>query len=281
MKKLYFENGQGKVEMLFGGTGPVRVTALSGFGNPAKKYTTVKFAGKNGQKTLSSIASPRTIVISGDVKINDKSALDNMLRVLDDPGWLYLDFGEKKRKIYCNQVEFEDGTRKRDYMNFILSLTADDVYFTDTVQTDISVFSQEGIILNEIVFPCMFSVKKTEAVVENFGEVRVEPVITVFNYHDEGNEVTENIIILNSTTGQKIELNTGMEENEIITVDVANRNVKSSIRGNITYLISDDTYLNKFWLCPGKNLLKATHGNVGEEITVVCSYFSNYREGLY
>lgn len=279
MKKICFENGQGKVEMFLGGAGPVRVTALSGLGNPVKKYDTVSFAGKNGQKTLSSVAQPRTIIISGDVK--EKSVVKNMLKVLDEPGWLHIDFGDKKKKIYCNQVEFEDGLQKGDYMNFILSLTADGVYFIDEEQTHISVFSQEDIILNEIVFPCMFSVKKTEAIVENFGEVNVEPVITICNYYDEGNSITGSITILNNTTKQKIELNTDMEENEVITIDVENRKVTSSTRGNITHVISNDTYLNKFWLCPGKNFLKATHSNLGEEITVSCSYFSNYREGLY
>lgn len=281
MNKLYFENGQGRVEMFLGGSGPVRVTTLSGFGNPIKKYNTVSFAGRNGQKTLSSVAQPRIIVISGDVKLNDKKILANMFKVLDEPGWLYINFGEKKKKIYCNQVEFSDGSRSRDYMNFVLSLTADDVYFLDVDKTNIAVFQQEKIIFNEIVFPCMFSLKRTEAVVENFGEVNVLPVIIICNYYDDGKENNGNIVILNETTGQKIELNTSLTENEIITIDVENRKIKSSVRGNITHLISNDTFLNKFWLCPGKNVLKANHDNIGEEISVVCSYYSNYREGLY
>ena len=66
IKKLYFENSQGKVEMFLGGAGPVRVTALSGLGNPEKKYNTVTFAGKNGQQTLSMVDQPRNIIISGD-----------------------------------------------------------------------------------------------------------------------------------------------------------------------------------------------------------------------
>ena len=280
LKKLYFENGQGRVDMFLGGAGPVRVTSLSGFGNPAKKYSTVVFEGKSGQKTLSSNAMPRTIIISGDVNTKDKNTMKNMFKVLDEPGWLYVDFGEKKKKIYCNQVNLEDGAHKGNYMNFVLSMTADEVFFLDIEQTDISVFIKEGTILNKVIFPCILTRKITEATINNYGEENVEPVITICNYYSKIVEEDDTIIILNDTTGQKIELVVGMEENEIITIDIKNRKVLSSVKGNITSDISDDTYLNRFWLCPGENLLKASHNNLEQEISVVCSYFSNYREAI-
>ena len=116
---------------------------------------------------------------------------------------------------------------------------------------------------------------------ENYGEVDVEPVITIYNFDDEENEITGEIAIENKTTGQTVKLVTGTEKNEVITVNIENRKVTSSFRENITHLISDDTFLNRFWLAPGKNLIEVRHGNVGEHISVVCSYYSNYREGIY
>lgn len=280
LKKIYFENPQGKVEMLFGGTGPVRVTALSGLGNPKKRYTTVSFAGRDGQKTLSAVAEPRTIIIRGDIKITDKTEAENMLKVLHEPGYLILDFGDKKRKIYCSQVDFEDGQRNRRFMSFVLTLTADEVYFTDVEKTDQAVFERKDLLSGDIVFPCVFTEKTTEAIVENYGEVNVEPVITIYNLSDE-NDSDGEIVILNRTTDQKITLETGTDKNEVITVNVSARKITSSLRGNIVHLISDDTFLNKFWLTPGKNTLCASHNNEGERLSVVCSYYSNYREGIY
>ena len=280
-KKIYFENDSGRVEMFLGGTGPIRVTALSGFGNPEKSYDSVKFAGKDGQKTLNDVVCPRTLIISGDIKADSREFLEEIFKVFGNSGTLYLDYGEKKRKIPCSQVTFSDGTRKGKFMNFVLTLVSDEAYFTDFYQTDLPIYSREGRICGSVKFPCILSVKTTQKTAENFGEEKVEPAIKIYNFHDENSEITGNIVIENQTTGQKIELMTGTEENEEIIIDIKHRKITSTLRGNILHLISDDTFLNKFWLNPGENILKAEHNNVGEEISVVCSYYSNYREGIY
>ncbi len=279
--KIYFENTQGRVEMFLGGAGPVRVTALSGLGNPEKRYSTVTFAGKSGQKTLSATTLARTIIISGDIVAAGREHTEMMLKVLDEPGTLVLDFGNKKRKTYCNQVDFSIGARHGNYTSFVLTLTADSAYFTDVDATEMAIFNRDNLIYGDIIFPCTFTRKYTEAIAENFGEVNVEPVISIYNYHDSENEESGEIVVENLTTGQKIKLETGMSENEIITIDIQDRKVTSTRRGNITKYISDDTFLNKFWLAPGKNHLRANHSNIGEEISVICSYFSNYREGIF
>ncbi len=279
-KKLFFENAQGSVEMSLSGAGPVRVTALSGLGNPQKKYNTVTFAGRDGQKTLSAVTQSRTIIISGDISLEGKGRAENMMKILHDPGKLVLDFDNKKRMIYCSQVDFEEGSRNRGFMNFILTLTADGVYFTDTEPTEISAFERKDLLEGNIIFPCVFTEKTTQAFVENMGEINVEPVIKIYNCGDGGNAAGE-IVILNNTTGQSLKLETDTVKDEIITIDISERRVTSSKRGNIIQFISDDTFLNKFWLAPGKNHICASHTNEGENISIICTYYSNYREGIY
>ena len=280
-KKISFENKRGKVEMFLGGIGPVRVTALSGFGNPERSYNAVNFAGKDGQKTLSSVACPRTMIISGDIRCQNRAVTEHIFRVLDGEGTLVLEFDEKIRKIKCNQVRFEDGERNGSFMKFVLTLKADGVYFNDISPTRTSVFERQEMLEGDIVFPCIFTKKTTTAWAYNCGEVDAEPVIKIYNFLDRQNQPEGGIVIENLTTGQKIKLNTGMVENEVITIDIPERRVTSSVRGNIVHTISDDTFLNRFVLEPGKNLLSANHGNVGEEISVVCICDSNYREGIY
>ena len=101
--KLYYTNDQGSVEMLLGGRGPVRRSALSGFSNPEKTYSAAFFAGKAGQKTTGVVAKARTMVISGDIS-GGREIAEQMLKVLDEPGLLTIDFENKKREIYCNQT---------------------------------------------------------------------------------------------------------------------------------------------------------------------------------
>ena len=276
--KLYFENTQGKAEMFLSGAGPVRVTALSGLGNPQKKYNTVTFAGRDGQKTVSTVAQARTIIIRGDIRLSDKGIAERIMRVLHEPGNLILDFDDKKRMIYCSQVDFEEISRNRGFMDFMLTLTADGVYFTDIHPTEKSAFERKDMLGGDIVFPCIFTEKTTEAFVENYGEVNVEPVIKIYSFDD-----TENgeILISNNTTGQSVKIKTELVKKEVVTIDISSRKVTSTVKGNITHLISDDSFLNKFWLAPGKNHICASHSNEGKEISIVCSYYSNYREGIY
>lgn len=277
--KLYFENDRGKALMLLGGTGPIRISALSGFGNPEKTYSAVTFAGKAGQKTTGAVAKARTMVISGDI-LGDRKKAEYMLKILDEPGLLTLDFKNKKREIYCNQTDISLGARKGGYTSFVLTLVADEVYFTDTYETKTAVFQRENMLHGDIVFPCVFTRKNTEAITENFGEINVEPVIYIYNFADDPDRGGSGIVVENITTGQKIALETGMTKNECITIDIKNRKVTSSVKGDILHLISDDTFLSKFWLKSGKNHLRAHHGNTGEDISVILSYRSNYREGI-
>lgn len=279
-KKIYFENTQGKAEMFLSGAGPVRVTALSGLGNPQKKYNTVTFAGRDGQKTLSSVAQARTIIIRGDIRLSDKGLAERMMKVLHEPGNLILDFENKKRMIFCSQVDFEEISRNNGFMSFMLTLTADGVYFTDINPTEKSAFERKDMLKGDIVFPCIFTEKTAEAFVENYGEVNVEPVIKIYSFDDVKNGAGE-VLVLNNTTGQQIKLKTDMDKDEVITIDISKRKVTSSVKGNITHVISDDTFLNKFWLVPGKNRIFASHNSEGKEISIVCSYYSNYREGIY
>ena len=278
--KINFENDRGRVEMLLGGSGPIRISALSGFGNPEKTYSAAFFAGKAGQKTAGAVAKARTMVISGDIS-GDRSRAEEMLKILDEPGRLILDFDDKKREIYCNQTDVTLGVRKGGYTSFVLTLVADEVYFTDTFETRTAVFERENMLYGDIIFPCVFTRKNTEATAENFGEVNVEPVICIYNYADNPDNEESDITIENITTGQKITLETGMTQNECITIDIKNRKVTSSDKGDILNLISDDTFLSKFWLKSGKNHLRAWHGNTGEDISVILSYRSRYREGIF
>ncbi len=278
--KIFFENDRGRMEMLLGGTGPVRISVLSGFGNPEKNYSAAFFAGKPGQKTTGAVAKARTMVISGDIW-GDRSLSEKMLKILDGPGRLTLDFENKKREIFCNQADLSLGARRGGYTSFVLTLVADEVYFTDTFQTRTAVFAREDMLLRDIVFPCVFTRKNTEATIEIFGEVNVEPVIYIYNYADNPENKEKGIIVQNITTGQKITLETGMTKNECITIDIKNRKVTSSDKGDILHLISDDTFLSKFWLKPGLNHLCAWHGNTGEDISVILSYRSSYREGIF
>lgn len=281
MNKIYFENGLGRVDMFFSGTAPVRVTALSGLLPPKRSYNTVVFAQRDGQKTLSSVTNARTIIISGDINFSHREDLERIIKVFGEAGELVLDFKDKKRKIYCNQVELEEGKRRGNYLSFILSLTADEVYFTDMEETVVPVYERKKLIQSEIEFPCMFSSKTTGAIAHIYGEVNVLPVIKIYNLCDDGTENTEGILIENVTTNQKIKLNYNMKQNEEVVVDVKNRKIISSLNGNITHTISDDTFLNKFWLKPGENQVEVSHGNEKEEYLVILSYLSSYREGIY
>ncbi len=280
--KMYFENELGRVDLFFGGSGSVRVTGVTGLGNAEEEYKTVSFAGRDGHRTLSKTACPRTIVISGDLKMANREEMLKFFKVLGLSGELVLDFNDRKRKIFCNQVKLADGVRKGIFMNFVLTLVADEPYFTDMERIEWSAYDREKLIKNTIIFPCIFSRKTTETTAMNNGDLPTDPVIYIYNIGKEdlpGRK--DGILIENKTSGQKIQLITETEENEKITIDIPKRKITSSLRGNIISLISDDTFLNDFQLFPGENKINVSVFNEGETVNVVCSSKNLYREGIY
>lgn len=281
--RLRFENEIGKIE-IGGGDHPIwNMTTISGLGKPNKEFNTARYGRMAGQRTLSSSYLARTITAAGDIKRDiGEFEIAKAIRILDLPGTLYVYGRMKKKKIagYCSA--FECGEKEGSHTPFTMQFVCDDPFFEDIKETTVDVFRREDMIKGTFSFPMVFTNRYTEADIMISGDCESLPIFRIYNTPKKAAilPAEQGIEIRNETTGQKIGLDCTTVPGEVITVDVASREITSSVRGNIIGDMTDDTFLDRFWLQKGENHISAVNYNTSEEINVVCAYSNRYLEAI-
>ena len=279
---MYYKNDVGKIDFRFGGDYPVRVTDIDGLYPLERTFNTVSYADIDGEDSISSSVRGRTVTVGGDIKILNKQFLRNMLKVLDKPGELYMDFGDKKRKLVCRNAHFTPGERNSRYIRFVIVFSSDMPYFYGfDEETEYIRKRQDNVGMN-FVLPCVFTTRVTENNIVVNGDVECEPVFEISCIKENTMPEEEHgISVINETTGESIKLCIYLLQDEIIEIDVENRKIKSNMRGNMIKYISEDTFLHRFKLAQGINHIKIISENGDEQINVVCRYRCRYIEGVY
>lgn len=291
MFSIIFENEHGKIQ-IGGGSHPFfRCKAISGLGLAKKEFNTIEYVGENGQDTISEKDLARTITIKGDL-LGAQYELSQLAQVLYYEGQLKMQFGNKKRMIKCRCNELGEPERRGIYNEIVIQFICDDPEFTDFDQFMVSLFTREDLISSPFTFTAgsglVFTKRINGADITNNGDLKTFPVFYIYNDSSEStetlNEQKDGILIENTTTGQKIELNYAARPDEEIIIDIENRSIKGIYNGTTTNLInyiSNDTFLNKFWIDPGKNTIQITNYNTDQSITVECQYTNRYIEAVY
>ena len=279
---MYYKNDAGKIDFRFGGDYPVRITDIEGLYPIERNFNTVSYADIDGVDSVSSAIGGRTVTISGDIRLSNKQFLRDMLKVLNEPGELCMDFGEKKRKLICRSSHLTPGQRNAMYMKFVIVFYSDDPYFCDfDVETEY-IRKRTDTVGTSFVLPCVFTERITENEIVVNGDVACEPV---FEIHCVKAAQTQNddcsIAVQNETYGKNIELCTFLLQDEIVEIDVENRKITSNMRGNLIKYISDNTFLHEFRLERGLNHIRVISNNNDEQVHVVCRYRCKYIEGVY
>ena len=271
--RLFFENEHGKINL----NGPhIKCIRIEGLNVPQKEFEFVGYFGESGQTTLSEKDMPRTITISADLTGN-KNALAKVNKILYYEGYLILTFDQKVRKIKCRCTSFSDPERHgKDIKNMVLQFICDKPEFTDFENTIIHIFRRKNEITKTFTLPCVFTSRTTEAGVYNSGDLTAEPIFYI-TAQDSG----ANLSICNDTTEQHITLNYSISAGETIIIDIDKRSIKNTDGQNLINYISDDTFLNEFWLETGQNHLRVHKGEGESDIAVICEFTNKYIEAVY
>lgn len=291
MKRLFhmtFENAYGSIEF-GGGDAPVyRTTEVTGLGPPQKEFNVVSYAGQAGQETIAEKDLPRVITLGGDLCRTEgvQEELSRMARVLYHPGELKIHSGSKKRKIACRCTAFDDPERRGpNVARFVVQFTADNPFFTDFEPREIPVFQRELLLEGSFTLPCMFSKRTSRQNIFNMGDVKTEPIFTIYSLDSDAEtsaiDGETGIVVTNHTTGQHIQLECSTTPGEVITIDIPNRRVESSKNPDIITTLTGDSFLSNFWLAEGGNDVEVISYNTGETISVICRYDNQYVEAVY
>ncbi len=244
---------QGGTVKMGGALSNIRITALSGFELPPKQYETIEFATENGVTTTGSKDMARTLTISGNIYGGQRD-ISKILKALYYEGTLYCEFGTVRRKIDCKVINMSDVERlgQSGINSFTVQLQADYPYFNDYTDTTTVISSSQDLINGTFTLPCVWTEYIQSGIVNNTGDKLIFPVITLTAV-SSAESTTGTVSVTNETTGAAITLDYVIAENEVITIDLSTRRIKSSINGNITNVITDDTVLSEFYLDYGKN----------------------------
>lgn len=283
--RVTIENELGRLE-LGGGSHPAwNIVSVTGLGLGAKEYNTVRYAGMDGQVTLSEAASARTITIGGDVRGQLQAELSKAARLLNRPCTLRIQSKNKRRSVQARCTAFTADERTPAFAKFALQFVCDSAYFTDFTPRSAAVLGRTDRIESPFTLPCVFTERVSESEVVNLGDVKTEPKFTITNTANPTGTATLDseygIRIENQTTGQHLHLLHHTTDGEVVTIDIAGRSITSSVAGNLINALSADSFLSDFWLDPGANHIAVTNYNTSEAIYVVCEYNNQYVEAVY
>ena len=284
---LQYKNQWGTISISNRVTDRWRATAITGLGYPGREFSTVTYYGVDGQRTTSTRLTPRTITISGDIQNfgGMQHEISRAIEILHFPGTLTVSAGGRRRSAQCRCSSFENTERNRVVEQFVMQLIADDPNFYDVELTCQDIFGEQDLVQDSFTLPCVFTRRINQAAVVNRGYTNLEPVIRIYCQEEEAGAAARSgemgISVENLTTGATIALTKQMENGETITIDVKNRAVLSSVVGDITGLLSPDSFLDQFYLVPGPNEIQTLSSSSGVSVWATCEYYNTYLEAVY
>ena len=281
--RIKLQNEIGSFEV-GGGSHPIaRITSITGIGIPAKEDKTITFEGQSGSTLTSYRDLDRTITMSFDF-YGDEYTVEKLYRIIYNPLTMTFYLNGRRRKIdgICKMATEIENIIYHRWQKIVLQFTCYDPYFKDVSNTrqPISKVTNHLPNINEntewyVQLPTVATTRENKGVVINSGNVDVYPIITLQNNQGVSVLTDDNYItVRNLTTGKAITINYLMITDEIVTVDLPNRRITSSINGNITNYISSDTVLGDFMLQLGENEIEIESTN--NDIYAVIEYSNKY-----
>jgi hypothetical protein len=279
--KMRYKNYLGEVVLSGTGQGDLRICKAEGFGPTMTEYNFAVYAGYDGQETLSSRATARSITLALEaLGKNAVKAVRDVLRIFSQGGMLYIQNEDLNRRIYCSQVQIPDITRvlRGQIATFAVQFVCDSPFFEDAADTAVQLYKRTKLLSTPFTLPAMLGEIVLGNNIEIKGAVSVEPVISI--YYPKALKGVESIILTNETTGKRVQLDYAPQADDTVTIDIKNRKITSSVGGNLINYLSKDTFLGDFVLARGINVISVNVGDVTSGFTIECRYNNLYNEAV-
>lgn len=273
MKMTYTSNA-GSVVMSGDGKEKFALCEIDGMDLMNKERNLVRFYNTHGYKASNAFYGQRVITVSGDVKNTDEDEIRRAIDVFSETGTLKIERDSEKREIVVDDICFKLVQNNGMYKKFCLQLTCDSPFFTECKDIFAGAYARENLITQETVLPAMFSKRTGGGNVVNTGNVRSEPKFIIECIDDTDEE--GNIVVENQTIGCKIQINYTAKKGEIITVDIKERTITSSIAGDITYALDPKSFLCDMYLEKGNNYINAVADYGNRNCNVYLVFRNNY-----
>ena len=273
---LTYNNDLGTLKFYGSGEHLLNICEIEGLEPPAKQRRTQCYIGEDGCVESSSQYGQRIITLSGDTKEN--GILKNAARILSYGGTLVIQTDNSARKITVNEATLSVGKRYGAYTAFVIQFICDYPHFSAVNSIESAVFKRVNKLSSESKLPLILSERVANGQIDNLGDIKIYPVISIRKLSDKAGSNT--ITITNTTTGKKLVFNKAMELGEQIVIDIKERTVTSSVDGNVLSSLDRFCSLSDMWCDLGVNDIGADIDGSERGIEVYITYFNEYTEAL-
>lgn len=279
--ELTFFNEIGTVKLCGGSGGGFNICNIEGLEPPQKVRNLQSYIGEDGCVENSSQYNQRVITVSGDVLCGDGDALTlkQAARIFSHKGILYVNSNSQKRKIAVDEANITIGKRYGSYCTFVMQFTCDYPHFSDIEKTETAIFKKINCLTSQTRLPTVFTKRITSGKIENIGDIKIYPIITVKKLTDTSTNST--IKVNNLTTGKSILFNKSLNKGEIVEINVKNRTVTSNYSGDVLSTLDRYYTLSDMWCERGINEISVTVDGISQEgIEVLATYENEYTEAI-
>ena len=257
-----------------GGNAVWNATDVTGLGMVDKNVTSVTFSGEHGRLTTDAVYRERTITITGDITADNLTGeIERAVSILSHEGDIVIN---GKRVIHANSVSFPDPNRCGRFAKFTFQFVCDTPFFGETDDISVPVLGAYDNLTESFTLPMAFSSITTYGQIDVKGESETSPIIYITNL---GDEIHDNITLINESTGKRISLNHFPEKYETVEIDIDKRSVKGSRGENLIHCLTPETRLSEFYLIRGENKIRLE--NNFENVNVAAKYKNRYGSAIY
>ena len=282
---IHIKNEYGSIEAGGGNHPSARVLEIRGLGLPSKETKNIVFSGQAGNTLTNVRDMERVITLKLDF-YGGQREIEKIYRLIYHEAEILFCFGERRRKIkgICVNPEEVEKIIFGTWYSIVLQFRCSNPYFNDFYNTKIPLYQRTNLLPNlyeennwYINLPAVATERVNKSKVINYGDTIIYPVIYITNTTDRETESELfGIILQNETTGEFIKLEYNPKPSEQIIIDLPNRKIIGSNTEILTNYISDDTFLENFFLKEGENIISVENLNVNQDISTVMEYNNNY-----
>lgn len=269
---LKYENESGTLEMSGDASRDIRICRLSGTELLERDRNVIKFLNYDGQTETNSAYPARTITIAGDIFGNPRQKAKNAMKILSRSGTLSIIDGEDVKQIEVNNAKVAFSDKNSSYWQFTLQFVCDYPHFSAKDFSEVPVCERIDLITDSTTLPAVFTRRISSSNINNDGDILCEPVFLI-----RGGTPAEGAGSIEiEVNSKKLVLDYTLSEGELVTVDISQRSITSSIKGNILSSLAENSYLYDMLLPVGENSVKVTANDANAAACVSLRYKKNY-----
>ncbi len=278
---IRMKNENGTFEIGGGKHVSARLQQITGLGLVSKAIQSLTYSQMPGRVITSERASERTITLKFDYYADPETVI-RFFKILQKPMKLELLRNGYYREIDCRVIAGAENNNivYHHWEEMTLQLECSDPYFRGAVRRE-SIVSATDMLPNVfensdwyIQLPAVATVRHQDALIMNDGDTIVYPTITVENLADTTGAKTDTITITINDRVLKIYHHAAVDET--VTFNLERRMITSSVDGDITNQISDDTVLSDMYYDEGSNVVTVTSSLTGDNLYAVSRYSPLY-----